>query len=95
MVVYDNSLKGRNPLCVAYSTDGCKTWSQSKVLSQPRAAWQAGYPVACQTPKGTIIVAWYEEIPGESGKDRSCIRCARITRDWLTAPASKPEGTSK
>ena len=84
MVVFDHNPRERRPLCAAHSTDGCRTWSEPKIISDPPAGWQAGYPVACQTPKGTIVVAWYQGNPAnKSGAEAFHIRYARFNRAWL------------
>lgn len=82
MVVFDNHPEYRTNLCAAYSTDGCRTWSRPKVIDPGPEGGHAGYPAACHTSKGTIVLAWYR---ADDPEGMYHIRCARFTAEWLTA----------
>lgn len=85
IAVFDNSPRHRRPLCVAYSTDACHQWSSPKVIADVPEGWHAAYPVACETPKGTIIAAWYQGKPETDAPvdELFQLRYARFNREWL------------
>ena len=73
MVLFDYHPVFRAPLCAAFSTDGCRTWSKPKEIDAGGISNYAAYPVACQTAKGTIVAAWCRatiELPGATAGER-------------------------
>lgn len=83
MVVFDYHPVFRAPLCCAVSTDGCRTWSKPKVIDAGGLSRYAAYPVACQTAKGTIVVAWCRATVELPVAIPCHVRFARFTQDWI------------
>lgn len=83
LVAWNNSPIARDPLAVALSNDGGKTWSQPKIIIKTGGP-QASYPSVIQAKDGTMIVVWQQNV----GRGRE-VRIARFNRTWLlTRPAN-------
>ena len=84
IVAWCNSPIGRNPLAVALSTDGGKTWSPPKTVANTggsggrKGGQQASYPSVVQAKDGTFIVLWQQDT--DQGRE---VRFARFNRTWL------------
>lgn len=84
LVAWNNSPIARDPLTVALSNDGGKTWSQPKIIVKTGGP-QASYPSVIQAKDGTMIVVWQQNVA--RGRE---VRIARFNRTWLlTRPAVK------
>ena len=81
LVAWDNSPRNRWPLSVALSRDGCRTWSQPKILADGNGH-QVSYPSVTQARDGSIVVVWQQDLADRKGRE---IRLARFKRDWLEA----------
>lgn len=87
LVAWDDSPTGRDPLAVALSSNGGKTWSNPRVIVNTGGP-QASYPSVIQAKDGTMIVVWQQDLDKGSmwrqdmGKERE-IRIARFNRAWL------------
>jgi hypothetical protein len=79
LAVWNNSPHDRWPLDVAISTDGCRSWSAPKVLTNP-VGTQASYPSATQAADGTLVAVWQQDRPGRTGRD---LWIARFNRAWV------------
>ena len=80
LVVWDNSPLNRWPLAAALSKDGCKTWSQPRILAN-MPGFQSAYPSATQAADGTLIAVWFQILPNKARE----LRIARFNREWLEA----------
>lgn len=84
IVAWCNSPIGRNPLAVALSPDGGKTWSPPKTVINTggsggrKGGQQASYPSVVQAKDGTFIVLWQQDT--DQGRE---VRIARFNRAWL------------
>jgi predicted neuraminidase len=78
VVVWNETAKGdRKPLAAACSTDGCHSWSKSKIVSSDYAP----YPSIVQAADGVIVAAWFQKAAGGTA-----VAMARFNWEWLTAP---------
>lgn len=84
IVAWSNSPIGRNPLAVALSSDGGKSWSPPKTVINTggsggrKGGQQASYPSIIQAIDGTFIVMWHQDT--DQGRE---VRIARFNRAWL------------
>lgn len=84
IVAWSNSPIGRNPLAVALSSDGGKSWSSPKTVINTggsggrKGGQQASYPSIIQAKDGTFIVLWHQDT--DQGRE---VRIARFNRAWL------------
>ena len=78
LVVWNNALRNRWPLDVAFSADGCRTWSTPRTLADTPGI-ESSYPTATQLPDGTIVVIWNESLDTDFRE----LRIARFNRAWL------------
>lgn len=78
IAVWNNAPLKRYPLSVAISANGGKTWSSPRILTQSENL-QVSYPGITQTPDGTFVAVWQQQLP-DGGRD---IRWARFTRNWV------------
>jgi hypothetical protein len=79
VVVWNESPRRRWPLVAAISRDGCRTWSQPRIIVTT-AEQQVSYPSVTQNREGTIVVLWQQDLPERRGRE---IRMARFDRAWL------------
>ncbi len=86
MVVYNNHPVIRTALSVRISSDGCRTWSEPKVIAPAGFCGEeeAAYPVAELLPDGSIAVVW-GEYRKKSATDKYKVCMARFTREWILA----------
>ena len=83
LVAWNNSPVARDPLTVALTTDGGKTWSPPRIVVKTGGP-QASYPSVIQAKDGTMIVVWQQNVI--KGRE---VRIARFNRAWLlTRPAN-------
>ena len=78
VAVWNNSPLTRNPLSVALSADGGKTWSAPRIVVKNDGP-QVSYPGLTQSADGTIVAVWQQAL-ADGGRD---IRWARFTRKWV------------
>lgn len=91
LCVHNDHPRLRARLSACISTDGCRTWSASKLIGpfDHPAAEEAAYPQAVQLPDGAIAVAYTEcmlldeEHEQFEQKTPYQVRCARFTREYL------------
>ena len=81
LVVWNNSPLSRWPLDAALSTDGCRTWSPPKILSNT-PGFHSSYAAATQAADGTLLAVWYQNLPKKNRE----LRMARFNRAWLLSP---------
>ncbi len=78
VVIWNETAKNdRKPLAVAYSTDGCRTWSKSRVVFEDYSP----YPSIVQAADGTIVVSWFQRAADKT----TSIGFARFNWEWLTS----------
>lgn len=78
VVIWNETPKNdRKPLAVAYSTDGCRTWSKSRIVFEDYSP----YPSMVQAADGTIVVSWFQRAADKT----TSIGFARFNWEWLTA----------
>lgn len=84
IVAWSNSPIGRNPLAVALSSDGGKSWSPPKTVINTggsggrKGGQQASYPSIIQAIDGTFLIMWHQDT--DQGRE---VRIARFNRAWL------------
>ena len=78
MVVHNNHPARRANLSMAFSTDGCQTWSAPTLIDPAPEGGHAAYPAACSTSKGTIVLTWYQ---ADDPEGTYHIRWARFRRE--------------
>jgi sialidase-1 len=77
VVIWNETAKNdRKPLAVAYSTDGCRTWSKSRIVFEDYSP----YPSIVEADDGTIVVSWFQR--ADKG---TSIGFARFNWEWLSA----------
>ncbi len=76
---WDNSNTARNPLSVAVSADGGKSWTSPKVVTRT-GGLQAAYPSVLQAKDGTFVMVWHQAINENRGLE---VRIARFNKAWL------------
>jgi len=75
VAVWNETAKNdRKPLVVAYSSDDCKTWSESKIIFNDYSP----YPGIVQAADGCIIASWFQNVDGGTA-----IGFARFNPEWL------------
>jgi len=79
VVAWDQSPKDRWPLVAAISEDGCRSWSQPKIIVDT-GGLQVSYPSVTQDREGAIVVVWQQDLPDRKSRE---IRMARFDRAWL------------
>ena len=79
VVVWNESDKERNPLSIAVSGDGGKTWGPSRIIAQT-GGMQAAYPSLVQAKDGTFILIWHQATRNNKVLE---VRMARFNLDWL------------
>jgi len=79
LVAWDNSDKDRNPLTVAVSDDGGKTWDKPREVARTEGL-QAAYPSILQAKDGTFVMVWHQAIDENKGLE---VRMARFNKAWL------------
>jgi hypothetical protein len=93
LCVHNNHPRLRARLSACISTDGCRTWSESKLIGpidHPNAE-EAAYPQAVQLPDGAIAVVYTEcvlldeENEQFEHKTPYQVRCARFSREYLAS----------
>lgn len=91
LCVHNNHPRLRARLSACISTDGCRTWSESKLIGpfdHPEEE-EASYPQAVQLPDGSIAVVYTEcvlldeENEQFEHKTPYQVRCARFKREYL------------
>ncbi|GAB4323681.1 MAG: exo-alpha-sialidase [Promethearchaeota archaeon] len=89
-VAYNHSSKERNPLSVATSDDGGRTWSHRRNVCEYRGgdgAFGFEYPTVTQGPDGALHVTWTlaqttAAVDGTT-KSWSDVQYARLTEQWV------------
>src|SRR6266702_1042148 len=79
VVAWDQSPKDRWPLVAAISQDGCRTWSQPKIIVDT-GGQQVSYPSVTQDRAGAIVALWQQDLPERKGRES---RMARFDCAWL------------
>ncbi|MHC4474031.1 MAG: exo-alpha-sialidase [Planctomycetota bacterium] len=51
------------PLCVRFSSDDGKTWSEPIILRGSARNWDFGYPLSLQRPDGKVVTVYYFATP--------------------------------
>ncbi|HVF10507.1 MAG TPA: sialidase family protein [Abditibacteriaceae bacterium] len=84
LVVYNNHPLQRARLSARVSADGCRTWSEPKILGPigHEETPEASYPALCQLANGTLL-AVFGQIDRSAPGSSFTIRCVRFNRAYL------------
>jgi len=90
---WDNSSTNRFPLVVSLSTDGCRTWSPPRTVTEPSVTEEgslayatACYPSLAEAADGTILLAWWQR----STDGHNSVWLARLNREWIEEARTLP-----
>jgi lysophospholipase L1-like esterase len=84
VIVWDNSVNQRAPLCAAISKDDGHTWSRPRVISSSYAE----YPSVIQADDGTLVATY--NAPAAGHPERLRVHAARFNAEWVMEAAEMP-----
>ena len=86
IAIWNNSPRFRNPLSVAISADGGRSWSRPRNIANAdrelknHRDLQNSYPGITQDTDGNFVALWQRDLPNGEGRE---LRWARFNRAWV------------